>query len=386
MGSLDGAEASELVGLYLLSKITEIIPKDHLGLYRDDGLAAIENSNGQKLDRLRKKLHTYFQSEGLKITVELHEHSVNFLEIDLDNKNKTYKPYKKPNDTTMYINNKSNHPPSIIKNIPSMISKRLSSISNNENSFNEVIHNYKAALENSGYVQDIAYQNQVQTAKKRCRKRKVTWYNPPYSSNVSTDLGRKFFALIEKHFPKSHPFHKIINRNTVKLSYCCMPSLGRILKGHNKSVLEPKREEMGSKKCNCNDTTTCPLQGNCLQNNDVYKANVKTVMGTTHPYIGLAEIFKPRWYDHNKTFRDRRYKDSSELSKLVWDLKDKNIDYQIEWTILKRSNSYQAGSKLCNLCLDEKLCILKSPDCINKRTELISKCRHKRKFLVKFGT
>lgn len=165
-----------------------------------------------------------------------------------------------------------------------------------------------------------------------------------------------------------------------------MPSLGRILKGHNKSVLEPKSEEMGSKKCNCDDPTTCPLQGNCLQDNVVYKANVKTVIGTTHPYIGLAENFKTRWYDHNKTFRNRRYRGSSELSKLVWDLKDKSIDFQIEWTILKRSKSYQAGSKLCNLCLDEKLCILESPDCINKRSELISKCRHKRKFLVKFCT
>ena len=73
-----------------------------------------------------------------------------------------------------------------------------------------------------------------------------------------------------------------------------MPSLGRILKGHHKSVLEPKSEEIRSKNCYCRDITTCPLQGNCLQNNVVYKVNVKTVNGTIHPFIGLAEKFKPR--------------------------------------------------------------------------------------------
>ena len=38
MGSLDSAEVSELVGLYLLSDMEKIIPQEYLGLYRDDGL------------------------------------------------------------------------------------------------------------------------------------------------------------------------------------------------------------------------------------------------------------------------------------------------------------------------------------------------------------
>ena len=162
--------------------------------------------------------------------------------------------------------------------------------------------------------------------------------------------------------------------------------MGRLLKGHNKSVLETKSEELKGKQCNCRDITTCPLQGNCLQDSVVYQADVKTAIGNTYPYIGLADVFKPRWYDHQKTFRDRKYKNRTELSKLCWELKDNNINYHIDWKILKRSNSYQAGSKICNLCLDEKLCIIKNPTCINKRTELVSKCRHKRKFLVKFCT
>ena len=56
MGSLDGAETSELVGLYFLSKIKDITPQENLGLYRVDGLGVIENANGQRLDRIRKKI------------------------------------------------------------------------------------------------------------------------------------------------------------------------------------------------------------------------------------------------------------------------------------------------------------------------------------------
>ena len=42
MGSLDSAEVCELVGLFLLSKLERFIPKDQIGLYRDDGLAVVE--------------------------------------------------------------------------------------------------------------------------------------------------------------------------------------------------------------------------------------------------------------------------------------------------------------------------------------------------------
>ena len=96
MGSLDGAETAELVGLYLLSKIKNIIPQDHHGLYRDDGLAAIIDCNGPKMDRIRKQLHSLFKREGLKITVELHDELVNYLEIELNLKNRSYiSPSKK---------------------------------------------------------------------------------------------------------------------------------------------------------------------------------------------------------------------------------------------------------------------------------------------------
>ena len=51
--------------------------------------------------------------------------------------------------------------------------------------------------------------------------------------------------------------------------------------------------------------------------------------------------------------------DTSELSKYIWKLKDNKQDFDITWSVLKQSISYTGESKRCNLCLEEKLCILK---------------------------
>ena len=165
-----------------------------------------------------------------------------------------------------------------------------------------------------------------------------------------------------------------------------MPNLQKVIKGHNKSVLNVKPSEGSGNQCNCIDKTKCPLNGKCLQNSIVYKANVKVVKtGQIHKYIGIFyPPFKTRWLDHNKTFNHDRYRSSTELSKLIWDLKDKNIEYSIDWEVITKCTSYKSGSKSCNLCTTEKLYIIKNPDCINKKSELISKCRHKRKYLIKF--
>ena len=54
MGSNDGAEICELVGLFLLSLIAEKYRKEDTGLYRDDGLAVIRSRNGRQADVYRK--------------------------------------------------------------------------------------------------------------------------------------------------------------------------------------------------------------------------------------------------------------------------------------------------------------------------------------------
>ena len=48
MSVYDGAEISELVGTFLLYKLTLKYNKDNIGFYRDDGLAIVKNISGPK--------------------------------------------------------------------------------------------------------------------------------------------------------------------------------------------------------------------------------------------------------------------------------------------------------------------------------------------------
>ena len=69
---------------------------------------------------------------------------------------------------------------------------------------------------------------------------------------------------------------------------------------------------------------------------------------------------------------------STELSKYIWQLRDSKKDFNIKWTIICRARPYSNITKRCDLCTTEKLMLINSkPDeLLNKRSELISKCRH----------
>ena len=153
-------------------------------------------------------------------------------------------PYNKPNNIPLYVNKKSNHPPRIIDNIPQSINRRLSEISYDEESFNKAAPIYQKTLNNSGYTHHLTFspQTPIQPASpaRKNRKREIIWYNPPYSRNVATNVGRAFLKILDDEFPKEHVLHKIFNRNTVKISYSCMSNLKQNIDGHNKSILHSK--------------------------------------------------------------------------------------------------------------------------------------------------
>ena len=164
MGCMDGAEVAELVGLYLLF---EIETGGTVGLYRDDGLAAIEG-NGQVVERKRKKLTNLFQKERLKITSEGNLTVVDYLDVVLDLMDSSYMPFIKPNANTMYVSPMSSHPPAIIANIPNAISRRLTSISSSKEMFTTEVGHYQQALDNAGYGETLQYKDsqQLPTARK----------------------------------------------------------------------------------------------------------------------------------------------------------------------------------------------------------------------------
>ena len=219
MGSYDGAETCELKGAYMLSLIASKF-KNEVGLYRDDGLA-ICKATPKKIEKTKQEVSQVFKSNGLKITIDANKKIVNFLDVTFNLTNDSYKPYIKPNDKLSYVHQQSNHPPALLKNIPLNINKRLTTISSSKETFDESIAPYQKALKESGYDHKLTYNpSQERTPKnKRKRRRNITWYNPPFNSNVRTNLGRKFLHIVDKCFPKSHPIHKIFNRHTLKLSY-----------------------------------------------------------------------------------------------------------------------------------------------------------------------
>jgi hypothetical protein len=316
--------------------------------------------------------------------------SVDFLDVTFNLSNSCHKPYRKPNNEPLYINVGSNHPNNVIKQLPISIEKRISETSSNKEIFDSSIHIYKEVLVKSGYKNDLNYmepENQVDsntgTNERRKRKRKIIWFNPPFSTSVKTNIGKIFFRLLKKHFHTGHPMHRIYNKNTVKISYSCMRNMESIISSHNKNILYPKTKSFG---CNCRAKAECPLRGSCLTPQIVYRADVTNL--TTNDkkfYIGLAETtFKERFSNHKKDMKHEKYKNSTELAKYVWSLKNLSIPYSITWNIVDKVYG-SANRNMCNLCLSEKLMIIESfndSSMLNKRSEFISKCRHLNKFML----
>ena len=211
-----------------------------------------------------------------------------------------------------------------------MISKRISDISCDEEQFDKAKSLYDKALEKSGYSDKLKY---VKTPKpKRNRKRNIIWFNPPNRSHVKTNVGKIFMGLVAKHFPRHHKYHKLFNRNNVKVSYSCMPSMASLINRHNAKLLKPS-ENQPERKCNCRDQASCPLNGECLKSCFAYNALVSSASGDTN-YLGCTEgPFKGRYNQHTLSFRDRSHEKDTDISEYIWQLKDKKEDYTITWSV-----------------------------------------------------
>ena len=372
-------------GSFLLSKLKPICGND-IGLYRDDGLAAF-NKTPREIECIKKQICSTFNDHNLKLTIEANKKCVNFLDITLDLRSTSYKPYMKPGNIPQYVNRESNHPPSILRSIPEAINRRLSHISSDKQSFEAACPPYQEALSKSGYEFKLHY-NPQPPKPKRSRSRNVIWFNPPYSANVATNIGHKFLKAINECFPPSHPLNKILNRNTLKLSYSCIPNMHNLISTHNKSVLvkQTQLQANNEKECNCRNKDSCPLSGKCLTESVVYKATVtRKDTGVEKSYVGHTEgKFKTRNNNHTNSFRNAKHKHATALSKYIWELKESNVDYLLKWNIIRKCKSYSSLTKRCNLCLHEKFVIIYYPNLssLNSRNELLCACRHRKKFLL----
>jgi hypothetical protein len=162
----------------------------------------------------------------------------------------------------------------------------------------------------------------------------IVCLNPPYSKNVSTNVGQSFLKIIDEEFPADYPLHKI----TESVIYQATVTIK-------------------------DNTTNRPSQS----------------------YVGLTEnSFTTRLANHKASFNSFDKRNATELSKYVWELKNRNIHYTIKWKLLKRAKPYNCASNRCNLCLWEKYFIIckRKMATLNKRNELVSACRHNKKFLL----
>ena len=116
-------------------------------------MAVFRNMGPRSADNLRKRITKCFDTLDLKTTIQSNLKIVNYLDVTFNLTNNSYYPYRKPDNPPMYINVHSNHPPSIIKQVPDAISKRISSLSCNIDELNKAAPLYNETLKKAGPTQ-----------------------------------------------------------------------------------------------------------------------------------------------------------------------------------------------------------------------------------------
>ena len=110
-------------------------------------------------------------------------------------------------------------------------------------------------------------------------------YDPMYTvatvSSSHTDIYiyiykyKYIYIYINTCLPKDHAIHKIVSRDTVKVSYKCMPSFKTAITRHNKNVMKSEQVPAAPPGCNFRDNP-CPLQTSCYQTDHVTNENQNT--------------------------------------------------------------------------------------------------------------
>ena len=108
----------------------------------------------------------------------------------------------------------------------------------NEQLFNNAIPPFQEAINKSGYDFKLKFDPQASKPKpkNKNRKRNILWFNPPWNSEVETNIGKEFLKLVDECFPPENPLSKIFNRKSVKVSFSTTPNMEQIIAGKNAKV------------------------------------------------------------------------------------------------------------------------------------------------------
>ena len=115
----------------------------------------------------------------------------------------------------------------------------------------------------------------------------------------------------------------------------------------------------------------------------IYKCGIRPF--SKKMYLGLAEgEWKNRFYNHKLSFKRKRYSNKTTLSSYMWHLRSFSSETpNLKWSVLRCVPPYSNISKKCLLYLYEKLEIVtyqNQTELLNKRSELLCKCRYANKF------
>ena len=138
----------------------------------------------------------------------------------------------------------------------------------------------------------------------------------------------------------------------------------------------------------CTRGKICPLGGKCLTENVLYKATCSADREPDMEYIGLtAPEFKFRYTNYTTSFKNEHSGQSTTLKSYYWKMKKQGKNPRVSFEILRVVPSFTPEVGRCALCTAEKLAILKADPkkTLNKRSEIMSICRHKRKFILEYA-
>ena len=167
--------------------------------------------------------------------------------------------------------------------------------------------------------------------------------------------------------------------------------MASVISWHNKQVSKKPEQAAPPAKSgfNCQKAhLPCIMGGKCVEGNVVYQGAVtRHDTGHTDFYTGLSEpSWKLRYGNHKQNFKNntRANRTATCLSKHIWKLKDKNIQYSLKFKQLAKAPAFNPVTNICRLCLTEKYFLMfKSGGAnINHRSEFFSACRHKAKLLL----
>ena len=137
MGAYDSAQVADLVAIYTLDTLGGIVNLEQVGLHHDDGIIYIQDSNGPKTSSIQKKIIKAFKLLGLRIKIASNLKIVDFLDVTLNSNNGTFKPFSKNDSTPRYINVSSNHPRSVLRQIPNAVNQKINKLSSCKKFFDE---------------------------------------------------------------------------------------------------------------------------------------------------------------------------------------------------------------------------------------------------------